>query len=389
MLAPLLTERIVFACKGWNLVKSAAMDENAKAMDENAKPDTEVRTAWRTLGYYYINNHGWLFAGVAFLLISWKLFVPETSIALEADNQKANEFRILGGFVFAGFAIASLAFCFSSIRNYGLKVAEPIMKKIFPDEKERSMAMGLIYDFAPILSFILCVYTVFWGIGYFEEIITVGILASFAWFAKMEKHYGGRFKILGAVIDEGSATEDSFVCSIHPFLCLRAPLKNPHSKAHIDRRDDPTINIGIASRTFAPIYFCLWTYNISVTNHASVRYGIYTFWQIPYLFEDIRNIAQIEGKTIGADLHTLCMMFDDSFLDNKGRREIPISGSIRMPYGVHPNYFHIIVTLYFWFLIRYRNKYIGGIVGYIGWCMGKILYMFFKSDVHARDTIHY
>ena len=61
-------------------------------------------------------------------------------------------------------------------------------------------------------------------------------------------------------------------------------------------------------------------------------------------------------------------------------------GLTRFYAGVHPDSSRIMITFYFWFFLRYRYKFLGGVVGHIGESAGKILYMFHKSDSVARDT---
>ena len=309
-----------------------------------------------------------LFAAVVAALFAQNGFV------IPAAWEREVAMLIVGG-VAARLSHLWIPACRKSIKS----ALDSVLKIKFTDDQERIFAITLVQEFVPIVGFVLCVYAAFWFLGFLEEILTITILAAFAWCAKMEKHYGG-WGISGVVIPNNLTNLDNALTIASPFLFLRA---FPYDIRDTDgtRKKNPSIGIGIAQyQGIGPIYLVMEAYNFP--DEFTKKEFFYRFMQIPRLIRQAERLIAEESKTRNT---ANCWHVDFNLWWISGPRIWRV-GSTRMPARVSPEVFMILINFYFWFFLRYRYSWLERIVRFIGECAGKILYIFYKSDADARKT---
>ena len=192
-------------------------------MSESEKPGKDKRPDGGLPSGQY--PHGWWSAGFALFLIS--------AAFLRAESEWLHA---VGWLLLAGTIGTAILLRIPASRNCAGELFSSLLQRRFPDEQERKFALAFVREFAPVLVFVACVYVVFWFLGFLEEIVTVTILAFFAWCAKMEKYYGGGFDFPGQVLARGATYKDDFVAAMCPFFSLTAFPSGT--------KNNPTINIG-------------------------------------------------------------------------------------------------------------------------------------------------
>ena len=231
-------------------------------------------------------------------------------------------------------------------------------------EDERELARALAREFAPIIALVLCVVAVFGFLGLIGEILTVGILAVFAWLGKMEKHYGAPDYIsIGGIIKD-PLTGKHIGVDARPLFTLKAFAPKRRKK-----KQNPKINIGLAWNAFGPLYFC-------------VGYdSIYKFWEFARMVRETGKIMEEELKSRNATGGIWHISWQGVVTS---KRELSFAAhSMR---GVHPDIFLALVNLYFWHLIRYGCPFLPRVVRPIGQNAARIFYFFYRSDTVARET---
>ena len=274
---------------------------------------------------------------------------------------------VAGGVVAALFSVWTPDF-----RKVNAATIRFIVNKSSLDEEGREFAQIFAREFAPVLGFVLCVYTAFWFLGFLEELLTITIMAAFAWCGKMEKHYGGR-SMAGVILANPDDLYNSLI-GLNSVFSLHAFPSGVNN--------NPTINVSIARRGSGPIYFYVLCLNCPGKFNGFKQ--IYKFMHMGRLVKDVRAVIreELKHRNSSACWHTdWDALF---FMLNSGS---PVVGSVSVPMrDFSREAFLALVHIYFWFFIRHRYVFLGNLVGFIGESVGKIRYMFFKSDADARDT---
>ena len=274
----------------------------------------------------------------------------------------------------AGVVVAAL---FSAWTPDFSKVNAAIIRFIvnrFPLDKEgKEFAQILAREFAPVLGFVLCVYAAFWLLGFLEELLTITIMAAFAWCGKMEKHYGGR-GMMGIVLSNPEGANNPLVASNSIFSLSAFP---PGTKKN------PTVSIKIATRRSGHVYFCIWC------DFCSGKFSnfkqLYKFTQMRRMVRDVRAIIQEDMKCRNTQ-HFWNVDWGGFLYSMRKLRHTPVGADTTVMDDLSKEAFMSLVHIYFWFFIRQRYAFLGGIVEFVGASAGKIMYMFFKSDADARET---
>lgn len=332
---------------------------------------------------------GILFAGggVALLGAPWLAFLVLTALfavvvaALFALNGFAVNaaWREVVTLLITGGVVAQLShFWVPACRKPIKSALDFALKRKFADEEERIFAITLVREFAPIVGFVLCVYSTFWFLGFLEEILTITILAAFAWCAKMEKHYGGE-GISGSMITQGLVDPDN-IANLDNALIIPGPFLVLMAFPNGTTKKNPSIGISMARYGCGPIYFVMRVYNFP--SEFEKKEFFYKFMQMSRLIRHAQQLIAEERKYRST---SNCWHIDLDLWRVSGLSAWRV-GATRLPARVHPAVFMILINFYFWFFIRYRYSFLGKIVQFIGESAGKILYMFYKSDADARKT---
>ena len=157
----------------------------------------------------------------------------------------------------------------------------------FPLDKEgKEFAQILAREFAPVLGFVLCVYTAFWFLGFLEELLTITIMAAFAWCGKMQKYYGipGN-QIVGLVLSDPEGADNPLVMTNAIFSLRAFPA---------GAKENPTIGIHIALRDSGHAYFYILC--LSCSGKFSNFQQLYKFTQMRRMVRDVRAIINEDTK---------------------------------------------------------------------------------------------
>ena len=283
------------------------------------------------------------------------------------------------GFPFlAGVAAVPLfLLCAPSMARCILREFARALIQFFPKEYERKLARCLVLEFAPTIALVVCVIAMFGLLGLTGEILTVGILAVFAWLGKMENHYGSPDYGRPGVILPDPYTGKRIVAWFMPVFTFKAFA--PETEEEGPNRK---INVGLAGYDFGPLYFCVTMSGFPEGWTRYMDHSIYKFRELVRLIRDTQEIMEEELKSrnvVGGLWHVSWQGWV-----SKGN----LCFTKRSVRGVDSGILLALVNLYFWHLIRYGCPFWPRIVRPIGQNVARIFYFFYKSDTIARETTH-
>ena len=330
----------------------------------------------------WLRLSGFIFAGAGMALvktpwpvgIAFVVFVALNYLIVDADAKLA--FALLVG----GIALP-WALCYApAIKKTASHLCEYAVRGFFPNdnqENERELARRLAQELGPVITLIACVVAVFCFLGLIGEILTVGILAIFAWCAKMEKYYGAsKHSFIGAVIKDPEGGKD--ICAlIPPLFTLKA--FNPETE---EEKPNRKICISVAGNAYGPLYFCVTMAGKYPKGWSLwMDHSLYKFWGLLRMVRDTNKIMEEEMKSRnneGGIWHTDWQGYGASM------NELGFSShSIR---GISSGILLAMVNLYFWHYIRYGCPFWPRIVRPIAQNAARLFYFFYKSDAVARET---
>ncbi len=263
------------------------------------------------------------------------------------------------------------------IRRLISSAGESLLMKRFADKSERAFVRDFSREAMPMLIFIACVYGLFGLLGFIEELLTITILAAFAWCAKMEKHYSGRASV--SYRKEDGVPPWTQAAGRDEIIRLAEAAGYAFGK-DIRQKASIVVSIFTEQKRGGMTRFYISAFNCP--GYESFH-KLYNFTKIPELFRDVAEIITAEMKSRSAKISWHLNWEGDHTMEYKSM----LAGGYSTPASFHKGSsaaVMLLTSMYFWHLIRHRYKYLGWLVRHIGQSTGKILYFFYQGETVAR-----
>lgn len=320
---------------------------------------------------------GFLLAGMGVFLMRSALFICFVLVGLAVLNAFVfgAEWEVAAfSFLAGGIATALFSIWTPDFRKIKMAIIRFIMNRLPFDSEVKQFIYILGEEFLAMMGFVLLVFLVLGWLGFIEELLIITIMAFLAWCAKMENYYG--YKLGGLIFQNDEGVPSDFAMTMSPVYSLSA--------FHPGEKNNPTIGIHIAYRrdTFHT-YFRIWCHNCP--SQSSGPGKIYKLTQMSRMVQDVEAIKDEDMKCRNTNE---CWIIDWAPW-NFNHKDNALLTNASMPIGnLSREAFMALVHIYFWFFVRNRYAFLGGIITFLGKNAGKIMYMFLESDADARKTTY-